>query len=197
MIVDTLTAEHRSKQLLLRRRTITQTKALVPLLKWDDLDGSFSHLERAMRPVVAKNLNTSAGLSATYVKALRAKRGPGGRIDIPRATLNSDQFTTSLRVTSVVAAKNAASRGLAGDLAMQNVSVLASNAMTRLVLNGGRETILDVVRSDEARYARILGGSGCDFCRMLADRGAVYLTADTAEFEPHDKCGCTPEPDWP
>lgn len=193
--MDALTAEHRSKQLLLRRQTISETKALTPLLKWNDLDGSYGRLERAMRPVVARNLQTSSGLSSAYLRALRAKRGPGGRVDPVRATLDGDQFATSLRVTTVVAAKNAASRGLAGDLALARVAALAANSMTRLVLNGGRDTIIETLRQDRARYSRVLGGSGCDFCQMLAGRGAVY-SAETADFEAHDKCACTPEPDW-
>lgn len=193
--MDSLTAEHRSKQLLLRKETIGQVKRLVPLLQWADLDGTYGRLERAVRPVVTKNLATSSGLSSAYIRALRAKRGPGGRIDPKRAALDADQFATSLRVTSVVAAKKAAARGLAGDLAMQHVAVLAANSMTRLVLDGGRDTILGALRQDRARYARVLGGEGCEFCQMLAGRGAVY-SAETADFEAHDKCACTPEPDW-
>ena len=79
---------------------------------------------------------------------------------------------------------------------MQRVAVLAANSMPRLVLNGGRDTVLGAISQDNARYSRVLGGTGCDFCQMLADRGAVY-SADTADFEAHDKCACTPEPDWP
>ena len=194
--MDALTAEHRSKQLLVRKRTIESTRSLVPLLDWRDLDGSFDRLSRAMLPVVYKNHATSAGLSSNYLRRLRAKRGPGGRIDPVLATLNADQFATSLRVTSVVAAKKAAARGLAGDLAMQHVAVLAGNAMTRLALDGGRSTIIQPLRQDSgARYQRVLGGQGCEFCQMLAGRGAVY-SADTADFEAHDKCACTPEPVW-
>jgi hypothetical protein len=40
---------------------------------------------------------------------------------------------------------------------------------------------------------RVLGGAGCDFCQMLAGRGEVY-SAETADFEAHDHCGCTAEP---
>ena len=38
---------------------------------------------------------------------------------------------------------------------------------------------------------RVLGGGGCDFCRMLA--GRVY-PRDNADFEAHGKCACTSEP---
>lgn len=193
--MDALTAEHRSKQLLLRRDTVTKVKRLTPLLRWDDLDGSYGRLERAVRPVVAANLQTSAGLSSAYLRALRAKRGVPGRVTPVRVSLDGDQFATSLRVTSVVAAKDAAARGVAAEVALRNASTLTANAMVRLVLNGGRDTVLGTLRQDRARYARVLGGEGCDFCQVLAGRGAVY-SAETADFEAHDKCACTPEPDW-
>ena len=47
----------------------------------------------------------------------------------------------------------------------------------------------------QSSLRRVLGGEGCEFCQMLAGRGAVY-SAETADFEAHDKCACTPEPDW-
>lgn len=194
--MDALTAEHRAKQLLVRRQVITHTRAVMPLLQWADLDGSFARLEQSLRPVIAKDLATSAGLAATYVRKMRAKHGPAGRVDVALASLNPEQFATSLRVTTVIAAKSAAGRGLAADLAMQRVSVLASNAMTRIALDGGRRTVVDALKQDRgARYQRVLGGSGCDFCQMLAGRGAVY-SAETADFEAHDKCACMPEPAW-
>ncbi len=37
------------------------------------------------------------------------------------------------------------------------------------------------------------GGKSCGFCRMLADRGAVYKK-DTATFAAHDDCMCTAAP---
>jgi hypothetical protein len=41
-------------------------------------------------------------------------------------------------------------------------------------------------------WRRVTSG-GCAFCRMLADRGAVYRT-DTARFAAHPHCNCGAEP---
>jgi hypothetical protein len=45
---------------------------------------------------------------------------------------------------------------------------------------------------DAVGWRRISGG-GCRFCRMLAERGAVYKS-DTARFAAHPSCRCTAQP---
>lgn len=58
-----------------------------------------------------------------------------------------------------------------------------------------RATVLDNARRDPASrgWQRITGGHGCKFCRMLADRGAVYKIS-TARFASHPNCDCTAAP---
>lgn len=57
-----------------------------------------------------------------------------------------------------------------------------------------RDTILENRRRDPAAvgWRRIASGN-CKFCRMLADRGAVYSQA-TARFAAHGHCKCTAQP---
>lgn len=57
-----------------------------------------------------------------------------------------------------------------------------------------RQTILDNYRRDDfcVGWRRITRG-GCRFCRMLADRGAVYQR-DSAMFAAHENCHCTAQP---
>lgn len=57
-----------------------------------------------------------------------------------------------------------------------------------------RDTVLSNRRRDpeSAGWRRITLG-GCPFCRMLADRGAVYKK-ETANFAAHPSCHCTAEP---
>lgn len=63
------------------------------------------------------------------------------------------------------------------------------------VSNAGRSTTIGNVRADPAGvgWRRVTGGHGCDFCRMLASRGAVYRKEVTATFAAHDNCDCTAE----
>lgn len=59
-----------------------------------------------------------------------------------------------------------------------------------------RDTIITNRKQDPAcvGWKRITRGSkSCGFCRMLADRGAVYRK-ETATFASHDDCMCTAAP---
>lgn len=66
----------------------------------------------------------------------------------------------------------------------------------RLVREGGRKTVTENSARDPAkpRYQRFLSSRSkhCDFCSMLAGRGAVYHTKDTAGVGKHfhDRCHC-------
>lgn len=57
-----------------------------------------------------------------------------------------------------------------------------------------RDTILTNRRRDPSAvgWRRITNG-GCKLCRMLADKGAVYLDT-TARFAAHTNCKCTAQP---
>lgn len=58
-----------------------------------------------------------------------------------------------------------------------------------------RDTILANRRADPQAvgWRRNASGSACAFCRMLADRGAVYRQA-TVRFAAHPNCYCTAQP---
>ncbi|MEU4772958.1 hypothetical protein [Micromonospora sp. NPDC023644] len=79
---------------------------------------------------------------------------------------------------------------------------LASGAVQRLVQQGGRNTLYRNVRRDpsEPRWARVpQGADTCAWCRMLASRGAVYLSRESAGGDDnhwHNECDCQPVPVW-
>jgi len=67
-------------------------------------------------------------------------------------------------------------------------------------LQPGRDTIARSVERDpaKARWARVPVGKTCSFCLMLASRGAVYRSAESAgqSRKYHGDCDCTPTPFW-
>ena len=188
-----LTVMHRRQQLALRAATIAQVRKIWPALDWEDLDRSFPGFAAEMLKVVSKNRGTSTGLAVAYLRAFRVASGLSGDVRIVVPQMPAEQFATSLRVTSLVAAKKSAAALVPADVAMTNALTQTSGSMARLVLNAGRETVTQTIQADdEARgWRRVLGGGGCDFCRLLA--GRVY-PRDNAGFDAHDKCGCTSEP---
>lgn len=188
-----LTVMHRRQQLALRKATIAQMEKIWPALNWADLDRTYPGFAAEVAAVVAANRKVSSGLAAAYLRAFRVASGLSGDVRIVVPPMAPEQFKTSLRVTSLVAAKKSAARLVDPNVAMTNALTQASGAMARLVLNGGRETVTQTIRgdSDAVGWRRVLGGGGCDFCRLLA--GRVY-PRDNADFDAHGKCGCTSEP---
>ena len=73
-----------------------------------------------------------------------------------------------------------------------------SGSVTRLVLQPARLTVAESTRRDPARprFARKPDPAACDWCLMLAARGAVYLSEQSAGDmnDYHDRCRCEPVP---
>jgi hypothetical protein len=74
---------------------------------------------------------------------------------------------------------------------------LIDGGLQRRVANYSRETITtSSVEDPQARgWQRVTSGGGCNFCTMLAERGAIY-TESSSDFEAHDHCNCSAEPAW-
>lgn len=71
----------------------------------------------------------------------------------------------------------------------------------RLVTSSGRLTLMDMLGKDptKPRWARVPNGPTCEFCVMLASRGWVYWTEDSARLGGsfHDgACDCSVVPSW-
>lgn len=65
-------------------------------------------------------------------------------------------------------------------------------------LQVGRDTIIHNSNRETVwvRWARVPVGKTCAFCLMVASRGPVYRSAETAGREFHAKCDCQPVPSW-
>lgn len=102
----------------------------------------------------------------------------------------------SMNVTGPASQKSKARRGKPLEKARDESFVEASGAATRHVLTGGRQSLLTLLGDDAQAlgWARVTDGDPCAFCALLASRGPVYKTRQSAAFEAHDSCACTPEP---
>jgi hypothetical protein len=72
-----------------------------------------------------------------------------------------------------------------------------TGATERLVLDQGRDTIVQAVHADPAAtgWARIPEMGACSFCLMLATRGAVY-GEESKDFRSHNHCACHADPSF-
>lgn len=191
----TLTTEQRTRQLAVRAQTIREFQTIWPL--WNPADPrTFDRLVTATIPLIDLRRRTSSGVAADYYTAFRVAEGVGG----PSAPRIADpapraQLVTSLHVTGRRQVARSVTAGFSPQAAKQNALVTMSGSVGRHVLNGGRQTLTRSTASDRrARgWRRITDADPCDFCSMLAGRGAVF-SKDTVDFQAHDHCACTAEP---
>jgi len=126
-----------------------------------------------------------------------------------------DRAERSLLVTGPSALKRAARNGLDERRARGVTTVLTSGAASRHVLNGGRDTTMELIDADDVAegWIRMLGPRPCAFCAMLASRGPVFSESSIAgsdsgfdgpgNIKVHDNCACWPKavfesnPEWP
>ncbi|WP_144722234.1 hypothetical protein [Cellulosimicrobium sp. TH-20] len=161
-----------------------------------DVDGSFPrYLELATRLLVMGNAQ-SAQAALDYYREARIAAGLSP--DVPGltlASLNRDAVETSLRVTGPVTVKRLTGQGKSPAQAAALAQAATLRMTKRLVLNGGREALVEAARRDRDAlgFARVSDGGPCAFCAMLVGRGPVYSGA-TVGFQAHDGCGCVPRP---
>ena len=74
--------------------------------------------------------------------------------------------------------------------------VLDGDKMLADVVDDLIDDIFPVAKSTGIRWARVPDAGACDFCMMLATRGAVYLTRESAVGKGgyHSNCRCLPVP---
>src|SRR5665647_575438 len=200
-----LTDLHRRQQLALRASVVRDVMKLWPMWRPRDA-GSYVSFEAAMVLLVESRSRQSAALAARYYELFRAADAPGTRIlrtvalAAPRATA---EIRAAVSVTARAGVYTALGAGQTFEQAMANGLVRVSGAVSREVLNGGRDTILGEVQRDTKTqgWARVTGGNPCAFCAMLASRGPAYRE-ESVDFQAHDHCDCGAEPvymgsEWP
>lgn len=189
--------QHRRLQLALRATTLRQLLAIWPAFDIEDIDGSWPALQESLTSLIWLRNRDSATLSALFYRDARLLAGIRGSAPIvepsPPALV---QIDTSLTHVGPVGAKRLIALGGRTRADVSKLTLVkVAGVIGRLVLNGGRETITQTIQADRrARgYERVTSGAGCDFCEMLADRGAVY-DEESADFEAHDHCSCSAVP---
>lgn len=193
-----LTQAYRTSQGQIGTATVAKMRAIWPLLKGNDLDGSFDRWLTAAMPIVQGQRTTAAKTAASYLSTFKqlelgtkATRSP-----IALATdLATNELATSLLVTGPISVKRAMTRGVPLIRALSVAEASSAAAAMRHAIDGGRDTILATTAADSQAvgWERVASGNACAFCQMLAGRGAVY-TEDSGDFASHDGCNCSAEP---
>lgn len=173
--------------------TVVEFRALWPELDLTRLDASFAAWEAAALDLIRRQRRVSSSLAVDYLRAMQAEAGVVGSV-VPAGDVSADAVAVSLRSTAVVPVKRSMLAGRALDAAGAAARTLAEGAVSRHVVDAGRETVTGSLAADGRGWRRVTRGArSCRFCRMLEQRGAVYM-ASTSAFRSHDHCGCTAEP---
>lgn len=211
-----LTEGHRRRQLAIRSRALQEFLVLTRL--WDVADPeSFNRLVEASIPFVQARHGTSAAEAARYFEAFHLAEGQTGTaaVVLPDPPAR-DKIATSLYATGQAQARRALQSGFGVDAVRANTIVTMSGAVTRNVLDGGRQTLISSTERDDGLigWMRITGSKPCPFCAMLASRGPVYTSGSSAlrvgrpgaaatgrvrgrrarDESFHDNCVCVAEP---
>lgn len=178
---------------MLRAMTVVEFRALWSELDLTRLDASFAAWEAAALDLIRRQRVVSSSLALDYLRAMQADAGVVGAL-VAADGPSAEAVAVSLRSTAVVPVKRSMMAGRALAEAGQAARTLAEGAVSRHVLDAGRETVTGSLARDGRGWRRVTRGAlSCSFCRMLAGRGAVYK-AGTSRFQSHDHCGCQAEP---
>jgi hypothetical protein len=136
--------------------------------------------------LVAVYGEAAASLAADWYDEIRDADGAAGRFRAIPADLPNRERTDALARWGV--------GPLFGGAGVEAARSLVGGGFQRIVADAGRQTVIrSLVADPQGRGWRRETRGGCDFCKMIAGRGAVY-SAETADFASHDDCGCIAVP---
>lgn len=124
--------------------------------------------------------------------------------------LPADQILKTVDATGIATYQRSLRAGATPQQAVDRAAVTLSGASSRLALDGGRAVVDQSVQDDDEAlgWVRVTDADPCPWCLMMASRGAVYHSAETAgrernshfigdgDFKWHDHCGCIATPVW-
>lgn len=152
----------------------------------------------ALEALVARFRRQASQSAISYYMESRGEAGVRG-LYVPRAAPEAPRelVETTAQVTGPRVYGRGVSAGVPETQARQNAGVLVAGNMARIVLDAGRQTILDAVEEDREAigWARIGDANPCAFCAMLISRGPVF-SEETAKFQAHPHCACIAAPVW-
>jgi hypothetical protein len=192
--IAALTEAHR-----LAQGTIGAETMQLIMSTWSTLD--LAAIERTLEAwlrnserIITSQYSRSAELAAGYGNIMqRLEIGPNVSADdlvSPAELLTSDEIRPSLLVTGPGRYFQALRKGNTQEVASLKAQVAAARSAQRLAMTGSRRTLTRTGLG----WRRSTSGKPCQFCAMLAGRGAVYNSEEAAAFQAHDGCSCHPEP---
>jgi len=205
-----LAASARMVQVAVRARLLQDVARLWPVLDPKRLNETFPGWLRAMMLLLRNYHGQSAAAASVFYRKARADAilSPTPRALIKLAPAPAEEW--------MARALGYAGPGLLERDTVKPQTALATTLGTsaRIVLDGGRRTVLDTAQADPVAvgWYRVTDGDPCAFCALMAarpvigGRGAIYQNEQTAgrnadarftgsgQFKFHNNCGCSVAP---
>jgi hypothetical protein len=185
----------RAAQLGLTALLLRDLRGLRRLINPDRLQATVPPWMEAVAALVGQYAELSATLAADFYDGEREAADVPGVFTVPLAEPPPDeQVDASMRwATKDIWDRDPGAVTAAQleplEARLDAAFVKADMATQKLIADVGRETVRQAVRQDrEAEaYARVAALGACFFCKLLASRGSVYATAETAGREADDR----------
>ena len=191
-----LTEVYRRDQLKLRARALREVAPLWKVVDVANLSMGIGAFAQSAAGILVGFANESALGTLAYLGLFRDAEEVAGSMRYRPGTAPTVQEAAGLvRGAALSGIIDARKAGRSMTAAKSNGLVKALGDVGKLVLNGGRSTIVRAAEEDpEAKgFERQTSLSACYFCLMLASRGPVYKSARSSSFEAHGHCACTGE----
>jgi hypothetical protein len=185
----------RAAQRGLTRLLMRDLRTLRRLINPNRLQATVPPWIDAVTEMVGRYSETSATLAADFYDGEREAAGVPGTFTVPLADPPPDeQVDSSLRwATKDLWPRSEDDATVAQleplEVRLEAAMSKADGVTQRLTLDPGRATVREAVKRDPqaVAYARAAALGGCSFCKLLASRGAVYATAETAGREADER----------
>jgi len=193
---NALTTAHRAQQLAIRAQSLEGLLRMWAAVDVTDLSGTIEVFAQAAALLAGNGFDQSAAAAANYYGLFRRVEIGAGTQIATAAKPGVDIMAGQIRGAALKGIVDGRKAGMPIGQAKTQGLVRVMGTLTKLVLSGGRNTIIAGTNADRRAlgWARVTSGDPCAFCRMLSSRGPAYKTEKSAGFEPHDHCACGPEP---
>jgi hypothetical protein len=187
----TLAEEHQAGQEALVALLPAIVRQAWPLLDVHDLRGTLPRFIAAITAIVRRYGSASSAASLTYYRQARAASPMPGTVSLRMAPPPPEDAIRSAVLGSVADLYGPVTPELE-----QAVQDKVAEATAQLVLDQGRQTLIEATQHDKAAkgWVRVTETGACAFCLMLALRGAAYRSKKSGDFKAHDNCRCHVEP---
>lgn len=208
-----LADQHHRKVELIADTAAHQVAAEAKRAGTADIDAWWASRGSTVERLVGEAFDLTAGLAGQWLTEAAGLAGLA--LEPVAAVLVGEQLEQALRIVGPVGFKTALARTKDVDKARQVMGARLAGTTRRLALAGSRDTLFataDASPQVVIGYQREAEAGACKFCEMLAGRGAVYLSGESAQQVVgrngrergtrklgrafHDNCRCRVVPVW-